>query len=332
MKWSGLSTLMILSVSVYLGCNESNTNPEVPWMKMTDARWASSTDLKIVIHQQDQDSIELTQGNYDFKPSWSKTGSMLTFFRLIKYGSAFHMWKTKLCVINVDGSGFRELSDGSYADFNPTWTRDGTNMVLFNRYAKDDPSNNLIYMISPTGDIGDEILLSHPDHSFEWVFCGLKDGRLFVDWVDFFTDPKPTVRSYLLKPKPKEIGEYEEIIRPTEKMWHKLSVSPDETKVAYMLDNDDDMSTYEDVVLYFADFVMGDDLVVKNPVAITKYDPGCIVEYPRWSPDGDLILYDSNCSGRYQIYAYRLLDGITGRLTDNPNVDYQFGNFENVPK
>jgi Tol biopolymer transport system component len=63
----------------------------------------------------------------------------------------------------------------------------------------------------------------------------------------------------------------------------------------------------------------------------TEDDPGDISEYPRWSADESLILYDSNRSGRYQLYAYRLADRMTVRLSEGPS-NQQFGNFEGVPK
>jgi Tol biopolymer transport system component len=97
-----------------------------------------------------------------------------------------------------------------------------------------------------------------------------------------------------------------------------------------MLDQDGDMSTYRDVVLQHADFDAV-TRVVSNPVTFTEDDPTDISEYPRWSADETLILYDSNRSGRYQLYAYRLADSTTVRLSDGRS-SQQFGNFEGVPK
>jgi Tol biopolymer transport system component len=98
-----------------------------------------------------------------------------------------------------------------------------------------------------------------------------------------------------------------------------------------MLDNDDNMSTYNDVVLYYADFDVR-TRVVSNPVAITDFDLAHICEYPRWSADETLIIYDSNRTGTYQMYAYRLADRTTARISTDATVDTQFGNFENLPK
>jgi Tol biopolymer transport system component len=296
---------------------------------VTNERWACSDDLRIAVAGQGRDTVLLTAGGNDFKPSWSATGSTLAFFRALRYGPTFADWKTKLCVVRADGTGFRELTSGDYADFNPTWTRDGTHLVVFNRYAAGGADRNDVYLISPEGGIGDEVLVSDPRHRYEWAFSALRDGRLFVDRVTWGSGA-PVARSFLLTPRPGGAGVYEEVARPTTKLWHKLSVSPSETKVAYMLDLDGDMSTYRDVVLCHADFDAA-SRVVSNPVPFTEDDPRDISEYPRWSADETLVVYDSNRSGRYQAYAYRLADRTTVRLSDGRS-NVQFGNFENVPK
>ena len=301
--------------------------PPIPTAK-APARWACSDDLQITVNDTDGTKHFLTTSHNDFKPSWSKTGSRLTFFRALQYGASFDLWKTRLAVIDSDGNNYRELTNGLYADFNPTWTRDGSNRILFNRYAACGADCNDVYWIDPKGSPGDEQRLSA--FRYEWVFSGLRDGRLFVDRIDFSAPPASRVRSFLLTPHPPYMGDYEEITRPTTQMWHKLSVSPSETKVAYMLDFDDNMSSYEDVVLYWARFDAR-TRVVSDPVAITVDDPRTIEEYPRWSPDEREIIYDSNRSGEYLMYVYRLADGTTARISASGS-DTQFGNFENLPK
>ncbi len=212
-------------------------------------RWASSENLEITINQQTAQKITVTSGHMDFKPSWSKTGDRLTFFRLVTRGRGFHTWRTKICVVNTNGKGFRELTTGDYPDFNPTWSRDGSNMVIFNRHSKTPGWKNQIFMMPPDGRMGDEQLISHPSNAYyEWAMSALKDGRIFIDrkGSDF-------AKSFLLTPSPGKLGKYDELRRPTEKLWHKLSVSPTETKVTYMLDNDRKLYTYQDVVIAIAD-------------------------------------------------------------------------------
>jgi hypothetical protein len=55
----------------------------------------------------------LTMGHMDFKPSWSKTGNQLVFFRRTKDDPIVNNWKSAICVINIDGSGFHQLTDGT---------------------------------------------------------------------------------------------------------------------------------------------------------------------------------------------------------------------------
>jgi hypothetical protein len=330
----------VLVLSVLLGASagcghtsSARTELEPQYAPVAAGPWAASRDLSLALESAGADSRPVTDAHRDFKPSWSKTGSMLTFFRLVTYGKEFYQWKSILEVVGTDGTGLRPLTDGRYADFNPTWTRDGTNQVIFNRYATgNDWFANSIYLASPSGSPGSEVLVSNPANGYEWAHSGLKDGRIFIDRVDFRGGlSRPSTRSFLLTPTPGGTGKYEELARPTEQLWHKLTVSPGETKVAYMLDGDWNMSTYEDVVLYYADFDPA-TRVVSNPVAITTLSPHCIHEYPAWSPDESMVIYDSNCSGVYQMYAYRLADKTTSRISTNRYVNYQFGCFENLPK
>lgn len=294
---------------------------------MTEERWVSSENFKIVINSQDSERFVLTNTNYrDYKPSWSKKGDKITFFRLLVDAGTTALWKTKICVINIDGTGFKELTDATFANFNQTWTRDGTELIMFNRYDNTDSSNR-IFFIDPNGNIGDEQLVSDVSQGHEWAFCGLKDGRIFIDRFN-----NQGYKSFLLTPNPGNIGKYEEIIRPTTYVWHKLSLSPSETKICYMLDMEKIASeNYADSVLYYADFDI-ETLVVSNPVKITNLDLKYIDMYPRWSSDESIIVYDSNRTGYSQLYAYRLSDGITRRISPEEFINYNFGNFEKTPK
>ncbi len=91
----------------------------------------------------------LTTGHMDFKPSWSKTGNMLVCFRRTKDDPVTVNWKSAIFVINVDGTGFHQLSDGNGTDFNPTWTRDGLNTPIWNR--KNDKTGGFCVMQSKVG-------------------------------------------------------------------------------------------------------------------------------------------------------------------------------------
>jgi hypothetical protein len=313
------------------GCGSDgngNENGDV----LTKERWTSSEDLQVSISQLDQPPTLITTGFDDFKPVWSVTGDMLTFFRRYQSGSIMQNWKTKIAVINVDGTGLREVTGGDYMDCNQTWTRDGSNRIVFNRFGHPNIDNNAVYITSPDAEAGEEILISHPQEGFEWVFSALKDGRVFIERTDMDAPGGTTVtQSFLLTINLEGIGFYEEIQRPTTKQWHTLSVSPTETKVTYMLDNDDLRTTYQDAVLYYADFDIA-TLTISNPVPIADEDLSYVDMYPRWTADESLIVYSSNRSGTSQLYAYKLSDATTQRISHDENVSSEFSNFESCPK
>ncbi len=105
----------------------------------------------------------LTSGHWDFKPSWSKTGDMLVFFRRLKDDPVVTNWKTAIHIIKVDGTGLHALSDGTHTDFNPTWTRDGTNTPIWNRRHPDRVS--FYVMASKVGaKPGDEYPLTNKSY------------------------------------------------------------------------------------------------------------------------------------------------------------------------
>lgn len=328
-KQSNISIIMLLVVII--GCTKNGTSPKVDEDPIDENyvfdRWASSENFEITINSSMGDRIVLTSGYVDYKPSWSLDGSMITFFRLWNNSRLpIEEWRTSICVANVDGSGVRELTSGDFTDTNPTWTRDGSNMVLFHRYSSEPELRMKAYMISPDGSPGDEVLLSDPSFTYhEWPFSGLRDGRVFVDVTG-----SGIWRTCLLTPSPGQRGTYEDIARPMPFNWHKVSLSPSETKVAYMM-YDPGSRPWEDAVICYADFDV-DTRVMSNQVIVTASNPACIFKYPRWTKDERYLIYDSNISGRYQIYAYRLADGHVQRISPDLNRDYMFATFDGVPK
>ena len=140
------------------------------------------------------------------------------------------------------------------------------------------------------------------------------------------------MRSFLLTPRPHQAGAYQELQRPTTAMWHKLSVSPSETKVVYMQDVSGDLADYSDDLLYWA-ALDKDALEVKDPVRITgSTGRRCVNEYPRWSADESLILYDSSCGGAPRVRAYRLSDGATVEVPPRSGEPTMFPAVQGVPQ
>jgi hypothetical protein len=183
-----------------------------------------------------------------------------------------------------------------------------------------------VYITSPSASPGEEKLISDPGFQYyEWANSALRDGRIFVD-----RSGPDGFKSYLLTPNPGKKGTYQEIQRPNGQLWHKLSVSPSETRVAYMLDYDGSIPTYNDEVICYAAFDV-ESLRIFDQVAVTEKSMDSVEEYPTWNRDESMIVYDSNRSGKYQLYAFILADGRTATLSTGGASD-QFADFEGLPK
>lgn len=296
------------------------------------ARWAASRALRITVFGPEGE-VALTQGHHDWKPVWNLAGDQLAFFRTTADTGAFIYWKAALMVARADGGGVRQLTDGSGRDFNPTWTRDGSDRILFNRYGVGEEADRCeVWSTAPDASPGEEVRLSGPTNRYEWVDAGLRDGRLFVDTAVWSRLGVGRMRSFLVTPRPHQAGAYEELERPTRAMWHKLSVSPSETKVVYMQDVSGNLGDYSDDLLYWAELDL-EHLAVKSPVRITgPTGRRCVNEYPRWSADESLVLYDSSCGGVPRVYAYRLSDGVTVEVPPGSREPTMFPSVQGVPQ
>jgi hypothetical protein len=266
----------------------------------------------------------LTDSNRDFKPVSSLDGKTLVFFRVQTYGDgSFETWRTAIYVVNLDGSGLRQLTSGEFADYNPTFLRDGTNRIAFSRYNQTGMRHSEVFLTTPKAEIGAEQRVSHPTKpAYEYVYSSLKDGRLLIHRIE-----SEEREVYLLTPMPGGIGKYERVQMPTNHYVHKLCLSPSETRITYMFDNDNNGATYNDVQIAWARFD-AKSLKVWDEKRITPDDRATIDEYPKWSPDETMVIYDSDKSapgkGVMQIYAYRIADGVERILSLDPKENDQF--------
>ena len=275
------------------------------------------------------DGKPITDGPNDLKPSWSKTGDKIVFFRTPRLTAQVSSWKTAICVVNADGSGFRKLTDGTQTDFNPTWSRDGKNRIYFSRR---DPTAGRFaaYMTTADAKPGDEVPIGDPTSS-SYVLSCLKDGRIFVmGWSQTSRD-----RYFLLTPSAEGKAKVEPVkfAFPLQGLLDRLSVSPSETKVCYELQKGFGAYKYPGRTLYIADFGVA-TRAVSNPKAITdtQPDPNVLWLYPCWTKDESAVVYYSDKSGKPQLYLYRLADGSTIRVSTNPDATYKHPCGEATPK
>ena len=263
------------------------------------------------------------RGQEDFKPSWSKTGDMLVFFRRVKNDRVVVNWKTAICVINVDGTGFHQLSDGTHTDFNQTWTRDGKNTPIWNRRTT---TGGFVVMASKVGARpGQEFPLTDPRYH-NWAYTCLEDGRILVQCAH----PKQGWGYFLMTPKTGGQSRYERIDcagLARKGLLDRISLSPSEDKVCF----EHQIGHRHNPIgrtLYVAD-LDAKKLAITNPkpFANLQRKPEWFA-YPRWTKGEKAIVYHASRS----LYLYTLKDGSTVRVSTNPRADYRYPHGERMPK
>ncbi|MDP6633966.1 MAG: hypothetical protein QGG42_03640 [Phycisphaerae bacterium] len=266
----------------------------------------------------------LTSGHWDFKPSWSKTGDMLVFFRRLKNDPVVTNWKTAICIINVDGTGFHKLTDGTHTDFNQTWTRDGKNTPIWNR--RNTKTGGFTVMKSKVGNRpGQEVPITDRRYH-NWAYTCLVDGRILVQSAH----PKQGWGYFLMTPKIGGTPRYQRIDcagLAKKGLLDRISISPSEDKICF---EHQIGHKYNPTgrTLFLADFDA-------KKLAITNVKPFANLEkkkqwfaYPRWMKDEAAIVY--HAAGKLRLYT--LKDGSTKQVSTNPRADYRYPHGEATPK
>ena len=266
----------------------------------------------------------LTTGHWDFKPSWSRTGDMLVFFRRLKNDPVTVNWLTAICIINVNGTGFRQLTDGTHTDFNQTWTRDGTNTPIWNR--KNPEKGSFHVMASKVGaKPGEESALTDK-HYHTWAYTCLMDGRILVQSAH----PTQGWGYFLMTPgRSPEEARFERIecALASRGLLDRVSLSPSETRVCFEYQRGYD---YKDPgrTLYLADFDATKPAITNPKAFANEAGANRWFAYPRWTKDEAAIVYHASPS----LYLYTLKDGSTRKVSTNPQGDYRYPHTEAAPK
>jgi hypothetical protein len=265
----------------------------------------------------------LTKGHWDFKPSWSKTDDMLVFFRRLVSDKDVSKWKTAICIINVDGKGFHQITDGTHTDFNQTWTRDGTNTPIWNR--KHPERNSYQVMAGKVGGKpGEEVALT--DNRFHtWAFTCLKDGRILVA----STPPKRKRGYYLMTPNPGGEPKFERIQCELETggVLARISLSPDETQVCFEYQTGFKHSM-PGRTLYVASFDVQKRVMSHFKPFANEERKQVWFAYPRWTKDASEIVYHAD----RKLFLYKLADGSTRKVSTDDKADYRYPHGEATPK
>jgi hypothetical protein len=264
----------------------------------------------------------ITTGHWDFKPSWSLTGDHLVFFRRLKDAPDVNQWITALCVINADGTGFHQLSDGTHTDFNPTWTRDGTNTPVWNRKL---PGKGSYHIMSSKigGKPGEEIQLTNPAHH-AWVHSALREGRLLVA----ATPPKQARGYFLMTPHPSGQPKYERVSceLAAKGILDRISISPDETQICFEYQTGFKYE-FPGRTLYFASFDAKQRAISQLKPFANAQAKKVWFAYPRWVSQGKAIVY--HAGGK--LFVFNLTDGTTQQVSTEAKADYRYPHGERAP-
>jgi len=262
----------------------------------------------------------------DYKPVISPNGKKIAFFRVTNgmddvAENDVTLWKSKICVMNVDGTGFKELTNDDYFNCNLHWTRDGSNMISWTRIINEPGTPNThtwmgICWTSQDASPGDEVVLS--DQPFEFGYSFLRDGRKLLR-------RHPSLY-YLMTPNPEGSPSYERIEYMHDNMYlHKMTISQDETKISYIRLTEEELNAtgeYMAGIICHADF---DASIPKisNEIEITAYDINSISWYSSYSKDDSKIIYAHNGT----IRMYDITSGNTTQISTEPAIEYRYPNY-----
>ena len=260
----------------------------------------------------------------DFKPSWSKTGDMLVFFRRVKNDPITVNWKTKICIINSDGTGFHELTDGNNTNFNQTWTRDGTNTPIWNR--RNLKTGGFMIMKSKVGaKPGQEVCITDPKYH-NWAYSCLTDGRILVQCAH----PKLGWGYFLMTPKSNGKPTYQRIDTAglaQKGLLDRISISPSEDKVCF----EHQIGHRHDPIgrtLYVADFNAKKLAITKVKAFANPKRKKRWYAYPRWTKGEKAIVFHATP----ELHLYTLSSGLTTKVSTNPRAEYRYPHGAGMPK
>lgn len=265
----------------------------------------------------------LTTGHWDFKPSWSKTGDKLVFFRRYVNDPNVGNWKTAICIINADGTSFHQITDATQTNFNQTWTRDGKNTPIWNRK---NPKGGGYHVMAGKigGKPGEEVVLTDKG-THTWAYTCLTDGRIVVNHAH----PEQGRGYFLMTPKPKGKAVFEKIKCDLAKGGHldRLSLSVDETNICFEYQKGFKRKV-PGRTLYLADFDAKTRAITNAKPFANQEGKQVWFAYPRWTRDQSAIMYQAGGA----LYLYDLKTKKTRKVSTVDSADYRYPHGEATPK
>jgi Tol biopolymer transport system component len=321
-------TLIFSFVSMLLinnGCSKEDASLTPLGWKVT---WVSSArpsggSLHIARTTSDGMTSEITyltdSPHNDYKPVISPDSTKIAFFRSYDEGSDFFLWNSSICVMNVDGSDFRELTGHDFMNTEPYWTRDGSNRITWSRMIPSSEGTYGTYVYETDWDAqpGDERQISATN--WEWGNSSLKDGRVFVKQGNAY---------FLMTPNPGGSPRYELISYPDSYYYlHKVTISNDETMIAYMKKIDPAGDDYLGSEIVYAKFDASVPAITNEVVFVPK-DKSKLSWYVSISPDNKFLIYAQDG----KIMLHNVATSSKNQISTMNDVEYRYPTFEGSVK
>jgi hypothetical protein len=242
-------------------------------------------------------------------------GSKIAFFRSYSEGNDFFLWNSSIFVMNADGSDLRELTAHKFMNTEPYWTRDGSNRIIWSRmiHSSEGKMGTYPYWTASDGKPGDEQQISATN--WEWSNSSLKDGRVFVKRGNVY---------FLMTPNPGGTPTYEKISYPDSYHYlHKVTISNDETMIAYMKSEPGDKDHYRPAEIVYADFDVSVPAITEEVVFVPK-DKSKFSWYVSISPDNKFIIYAEDG----KIMLHDVAAGSNSQISTPEGVEYRYPTFD----